>query len=74
MRLCDGFCSPCDAYLWVSLNLKPSTTQVAFTTERVNGRAVIAADLLLLSVVPDAHADVIITCSAGVRALKVNPT
>ena len=56
--------------LRVCLNLKPTTTEVAFTPEGEDGRGVIFADLLLLSVVSDAHADVSVACATVREAVK----
>ena len=56
--------------LRVCLNLKPTTTEVAFTPEGEDGRGVIFPDLLLLTVVSDAHADVSVACAAVQEAVK----
>ena len=52
------------AYLRIRLNLKPPFAEMALASERVDGRAVVGSDLLLLSVVTHAHANVVVACSA----------
>lgn len=47
-------------YLWVRLYLEPTITEMAFTSERVYRRRVVVSYLLLLSVVADAHADMVV--------------
>lgn len=49
--------------LWIGLDFKPAVTEMAFTAERVNWGGEVVSDLLLLSVVPHAHADVVVACS-----------
>lgn len=52
-----------NAHLRVCLDLKPPITQMALAAERIDGRRVVVPDLLLLCVVPNAHANVVVTCA-----------
>ena len=52
------------SYLGIRLNLKPPVTQMAFTSKGVNWSRVVVANFLLLGVVSDAHANVVVACSA----------
>ena len=58
------------AYLRIRLNLKPPVAEMALASERVDGRAVVVSDLLLLSVVPHSHTDVVVACPTSLELLK----
>jgi hypothetical protein len=51
-------------HLGVGLNFKPAIAEMTFAAEGVDGSRIICADFLLLGIVPDAHANVVIACSA----------
>jgi hypothetical protein len=48
----------CETNLRVGLDLEPTTAEVALAPERKYGRRVVHADLLLLGIVTNAHANV----------------
>jgi hypothetical protein len=51
--------------LGIGLDLKPTTAKMALAPKRKYGRGEIHANLLLLCVITNAHADMSIACSAA---------
>jgi hypothetical protein len=51
--------------LGIGLDLKPATAKMALAPERKYGRGVIHANLLLLCIITNTHADMSLACSAA---------